>query len=91
MRHSQEHVLLCELKQYGHRLLPLLDDVLAKARADVGLMQRPALQADIDFCASDKHLREMLDIFGEFGQGGRYHNLDVVLDSSSRADEPTIR
>ena len=57
-------------KQYGHRLLPLLDDVLAKARADVGLMQRAALRADIDFCASDKHLREMFDIFGEFGERG---------------------
>ena len=78
-------------KQYGHRLLPLLDDVLAKARADADLMQRAALRADIDFCASDKHLREMLDIFGEFGEGGRYHNLDVVLDSSSRADDPMRR
>lgn len=78
-------------KQYGHRLLPLLDDVLAKARADMDLMQRPALQADIDFCASDKHLREMLDIFGEFGAGGRYHNLNVLLDSSSQADDPMRR
>ena len=75
-------------KQYGHRLLPLLDDVLAKARADVGLMQGSALRADIDFCESDTHLREMFDIFGEFGDGGRYHNLDVVLDSLSRADDP---
>lgn len=78
-------------KQYGHRLLPLLDDVLVKARADAELMKRQALRDDIDFCASDRHLREMLDIFGEFGQGGRYHNLDVVLDSSSRADDPMSR
>ena len=66
-------------KQYGHRLLGLLDDVLNKARADADTMQRQALQADIDFCASDKHLREMFDIFGEFGDGGRYHNLNVLL------------
>ena len=78
-------------KQYGHRLLPLLDDVLAKARADADLMQRAALRADIDFCASDKHLKEMFDIFGEFGERGRYHNLDVVLDSSSQADDPMSR
>ena len=78
-------------KNYRHRLLPLLDDVLSKARADADLMKRRALRDDIDFCASDKHLREMFDIFGEFGEGGRYHNLDVVLDSSSRADDPMSR
>ena len=78
-------------KQYGHRLLPPLDDILAKARADAELMERQALRDDIDFCASDRHLREMFDIFGEFGQGGRYHNLDVVLDSSSQADDPMRR
>ena len=78
-------------KQYGHRLLPLLDDILAKARADAELMERQALRDDIDFCASDRHLREMFDIFGEFGEGGRYHNLDVVLDSSSRGDDPMSR
>lgn len=78
-------------KQYGHRLVGLLDDVLDKARADADLMQRPALQADIDFCASDQHLREMFDIFGEFGTGGRYHNLNVLLDSQSRTDDPMQR
>lgn len=78
-------------KKYRHLLLPLLDDILAKAIADADLMKRQALRDDIDFCASDKHLREMLGIFGEFGEGGRYHNLDVVLDSSSRTDDPMSR
>ena len=78
-------------KQYGHRLLPLLDDVLAKARADADLMKRQALRDDIDFCASDKYLREMFDILGEFGEKDRYHNLDVVLDGRSRADDPMRR
>ena len=78
-------------KEYRHRLLPLLDDILAKARADADLMQRPALRGDIDFCATDKHLREMLDIFGAFGEKDRYHNLDVVLDGHSSADDPMRR
>ena len=78
-------------KKYRHLLLPLLDDILAKATADADAMKRQALRDDIDFCASDKHLREMLKVFGEFGEGGRYHNLDVVLDSSSRADDPMSR
>lgn len=75
-------------KTYRHRLLPLHDDVLDKARADTALMKRQALRDDIDFCASDKHLREMLDILGEFGERDRYHNLDVVLDGHFK---PTIR
>ena len=78
-------------RKYRHRLLPLLDDILAKARVDAELMKRQALRDDIDFCASDRHLREMFDIFGEFGEGGRYHNLDVLLDSSSQADDPMRR
>ena len=77
--------------QYGHRLLPLLDDVLGKVRADSDAMRSQALRDDIDFCASDTYLREMFDIFGEFGTGGRYHNLDVVLDNSSQADDPMRR
>ena len=78
-------------KKYRHRLLPLLDDVLDKARADTDLMKRQALRDDIDFCASDKHLREMFDIFGEFGEKNRYYNLDVVLDGHSSADDPMRR
>ena len=54
-------------------------------------MQRQALRDDVDFCASDKHLREMFDIFGEFGERDRYHNLDVVLDGHSQADDPMRR
>ena len=78
-------------KKYGHRLLPLLDDILDKAKADENLMKRQALRDDIDFCASDKCLREMFDILGAFGTGGRYHNLDVLLDSHSQADDPMQR
>lgn len=78
-------------KKYRHRLLPLLDDVLDKARADTDLMKRQALRDDIDFCASDKHLREMFAIFGEFGEKNRYYNLDVVLGGHSSADDPMRR
>ena len=76
-------------KQYRHQLLPLFDEILDKARANADLMR--ALRDDIDFCASDKQLREMLDILGEFGESGRYHNLDVLLDGSSQADDSMSR
>ena len=76
-------------RKYRHRLLPLFDEILDKARVNTDLMQ--ALGEDIDFCSSDKRLREMLDILGEFGEAGRYHNLDVLLDSSSQADDSMSR
>ena len=76
-------------KKYRHQLLPLFDEILDKAKANADVMQ--ALGKDIDFCASDKHLREMLDILGEFGESGRYHNLDVLLDGSSQADDSMSR
>ena len=76
-------------EKYRHRLLTLFDEILDKARADSDVMQ--ALRKDIDFCASDKHLRDMFDILGEFGESGRYHNLDVILDGSSPADDSMSR
>ena len=72
-------------EKYRHQLLTLFDEILDKARADTDLMQ--ALGKDIHFCSSDKHLRETLDILGEFGKSGRYHNLDVLMDGSSQADD----
>ena len=76
-------------RKYRHRLLPLFDEILDKARVNTDVVQ--ALGEDIDFCSSDKRLREMLDILGEFGESGRYHNLDVILDSSSPADDSMRR
>ena len=76
-------------EKYRHRLLALFDEILDKARANTDVMQ--ALGKDIDFCSSDKHLREMLDILGGFGEAGRYHYLDVLLDGTSQADDSMDR
>lgn len=76
---------------YGHRLSELLDDILSKARADAFLMKWKACRGDIDFCASNRYFREMLSILEEFGTHGRYHNLNMVLDSRSRTDHPIRR
>ena len=78
-------------KEYRHRLLTLFDEILDKARVNSDVMQRQALREDIDFCESDERLREMLDILGEFGESGRYHNLDVILDGSSPAEDSMRR
>ena len=77
--------------KYGHRLSALLDDILIEARADAFFMKWKAFRDDIEFCASNKHFREMLSILEEFGTRGRYHNLNVVLDSRSETDHPIRR
>ena len=76
---------------YGHRLTGLLDIILSKARDDAFLMKWKAFRNDIDFCESDRHFREMLDILEDFGIRGRYHNLNMVLDSRSKTDHPIRR
>ncbi|WP_419927218.1 hypothetical protein [Candidatus Poriferisocius sp.] len=78
-------------KRYGHRLVSLLDDILKKAGADAEVASSPRLSEDLEFCYSDRHLREMLNILQEFGTGGRYHSLDVFLDGRSRTDHPIRR
>ena len=77
--------------KYRHRLSALLGDIVDKARSDAFLMKWKMFRDDIDFCASDRHFREMLDILEEFGTGGRYHNLNMVLDSRSQTDHPIRR
>ena len=73
---------------YGHRLTGLLDIILSKARDDTFLMKWKAFRNDIDFCESDRHFREMLNVLENFGVRGRYHSLNMVLDSRSETDHP---
>ena len=60
------------------------------APSPIGARSRPMSRWK-DFCASNEHLWEILDILGEFGAGGRYDNLDVLMDSRSQADHPMER
>ena len=63
----------------GHNLVSLLQ------RLTDGLITRnyhkkfPAAKTDIDFLTNNKHLREIIQIFSNFGQGARYHNIDILL------------
>ncbi|MCY3850950.1 MAG: hypothetical protein OXF75_09145 [Acidimicrobiaceae bacterium] len=69
----------------------LLYDIPTIGMTKTEIRNRPPFQDDIAFCRSDRVLREMFDIFGEFGTGGRYHNFDVLLDKRSRAGDPMER
>ena len=73
---------------YGHVLPGLLDDVLAACRRDQTFADRPAITCDIEFLASDELWRAMLDVLSELGSGGRYHDLDTMLDGNARSESP---
>ena len=74
--------------QYGHVLSGLLDDVLAACRRDETFTARPAIGCDIEFLASDELWRDMLDVLSELGSGGRYHDLDTMLDGNANSQRP---
>ncbi len=74
--------------QYGHVLSGLLDDVLAACRRDETFTDRPAIRGDIEFLASNELWRAMLDVLSELGSGGRYHDLDTMLDGNANSESP---
>ena len=66
------------LKNLGHDLLSLRQEILEKYfKKDI-----PVLKDDFDFLSSNKELTELLCIISEFGKMDRYHNFDVITDSS---------
>lgn len=73
---------------YGHVLSGLLDDVLTACRRDETFTARPAIRCDIEFLASDELWRDMLDVLSELGSGGRYHDLDTMLDGNANSQRP---
>ena len=77
--------------EYGHGLSKLLDDIVAACRQDSDFTDRPAIGDDLDFLATDGHWREMVEILSDFGSGGRYHDLNAMLDGPSGAPSPLER
>ena len=78
-------------REFGHVLTDLLDEIVAACRDDSTFISRPAIQDDMDFLAADQHWREILDILSDLGSGGRYHDLDTMLDGTSAWDSPLDR
>lgn len=73
---------------YGHVLSGLLDDVLAACRRDETFTAGSDIRSDIEFLASNELWRAMLDVLSELGSGGRYHDLDTMLDGEARSQSP---
>ena len=77
--------------RYSHTLPKLLDDILAACIKDSTFTAGSAIKSDIDFLATDERWREMLEVLSDFGSGGRYHDLDTMLDGSASSESPLDR
>lgn len=69
--------------EFGHDLMKLVDAVVALADDDEDFSSRPAVADDLAFVRTDDDLRSMLEILSDFGQQGRYHNLETLLHQGS--------
>ena len=80
-----------EVKRWGHRLLVLLDATVDDLEQDGSFTTRPAVRADLHYLRREARFRDLFAILDEFATGGRYHNLDVLLDGRSDARSPLDR
>jgi len=72
----------------GHNLDYLIERLLAVCKQKNYSSKFPAAKKDIDMLNNDKYLRNIISILSEFAQGGRYYNLDIVLEGNSKYKEP---
>ena len=68
-----------EVREFGHDLLALTDEVVRIATADTGFISRPAIAEDLKFIGTDHDLRAMLTALSHFGKQGRYHDLEMLV------------
>lgn len=77
--------------EFRHDLTRMLDEIVEAGRRDGTYIARPAIQNDIDFLTNDEHWREMLSVLSDLCSGGRYHDLDTMLEGQSAWQSPMDR
>jgi len=75
-------------KGRGHNLNYLLDKLLSVCAEKNYSSKFPAAKVDIDLLSNDKNLRKIISLLSDFAQGGRYYNLDIVLEGASTYKDP---
>lgn len=66
------------LKNLGHDLLKLKNEIIDEYFFD----DHPTLKNDLSFLRDNKELNELLSILSEFGKMARYHNFDLITNST---------
>lgn len=78
-----------KFKRKGHDIEYLLHKLLSICSKKEYSSKFVAAKTDIDFLSDDKRLRKIITLLSEFAQGGRYYNLDIVVDGSSSYKNPS--
>jgi hypothetical protein len=73
----------------GHDLTLLLKKLLEVCEKKDYASKFPEAKADIDLLGKDEDLRKIVSLLSSFAQGGRYYNLDIVLEGNSKYNDPT--
>lgn len=73
--------------QDGHNLKLLLDRVCDKCFLDEYVNNIPVAQTDFEYLRSTE-LLSFLSILSDFGQSGRYYNLDIVTGRDPQTEDP---
>ena len=80
-----------EVKGYRHNLVVLADAVVDLSKRSGYADSRPVAREDTAFAAEDQQLRALLSALTAFGAGGRYYDLDALLDPTGHTvqrDDP---
>lgn len=77
-----------DFKDYGHDLSALVSEVVSKC-FDANYGKRLAAARDRDFLLNDTQFRKFLGCLSNFGDRGRYHDLDVVGGQPGTDMSPT--
>lgn len=72
----------------GHDIIDLFNKLLTIIAQNNYSSKLPAARGDIEFLESDVYLKEIITLFSKFAQGGRYYNLDIVLNGASVYEDP---
>jgi len=75
------------LKERGHNLTRLIDEVARKCYPEEALLCQ-ALGQDREFITSDPIVTRLIQILEQFGSGGRYHDLDAICGERQEGPSP---
>jgi len=67
------------IREEGHDLKKLLDILLKKLDEDSYSSKAPAIKEDMHFLKNNITLRDIIKLFSEFADKGRYYNLDIIF------------
>jgi len=77
-----------EMMKIKHGLKSLNTILISILEEQKYAMKSSARNDDVIFLIQDMRLQKMLELFDQFGQGGRYYNLDLFIKGSSRYEDP---